>query len=182
LKALNPTPFGIRDPLFDQDVAFYPFWSSLYGWLMGVLVCLGSRRHRRVFLHPGRGIQVSRGGVSMSRRARGHLLVLAALLLLLKAAGYRLAMFDLLFSERGVAFGAGWLAARSERPRTSVRLSPRPLVQCQQGQPAPLALRPRLSVAHRVRDEGAIAGVIPESSSPSTKLGQLHSQLFGTFT
>src|SRR5436190_109055 len=84
--------------------------------------------------------------------------------------------------ERGVAFGAGWLAARSERPRTSVRLSPRPLVQCQQGQPAPLALRPRLSVAHRVRDEGAIAGVIPESSSPSTKLGQLHSQLFGTFT
>jgi len=118
----------------------------------------------------------------MSRRARGHLLVLAALLLLLKAAGYRLAMFDLLFSERGVAFGAGWLAARSERPRTSVRLSPRPLVQRQQGQPAPLALRPRLSVAHRVRDEGAIAGVIPESSSPSTKLGQLHSQLLGTVT
>jgi len=58
----------------------------------------------------------------------------------------------------------------SERPRTSVSgLSPRPLVQRQQGQPAPLALRPRLSVAHRVRDEGAIAGVIPESSSPSTK-------------
>ena len=57
MKALNPTPFGIRDPLFDQDVAFYvfrlPLWSSLYGWLMGVLVCLGSRRHRRVFLHPG---------------------------------------------------------------------------------------------------------------------------------
>jgi uncharacterized protein len=34
LKALNPTPFGIRDPLFDQEVAFYvfglPLWSSLY--------------------------------------------------------------------------------------------------------------------------------------------------------
>src|SRR2546422_5500566 len=103
--------------------------------------CLGSRRHRRVFLHSGHSDLPA--GVSMSRRARGHLLVLAALLLLLKAAGYRLAMFDLLFSERGVAFGAGWLAARSERPRTSVRLSPRPLV----------------SVAHRVRDEGAIAGV-----------------------
>ncbi len=25
LKALNPTSFGIRDPLFDQDVAFYVF-------------------------------------------------------------------------------------------------------------------------------------------------------------
>jgi len=118
----------------------------------------------------------------MSRRARGHLLVLAALLLLLKAAGYRLAMFDLLFSERGVAFGAGWLAARSERPRTSVRAgwlaarSERPRTSVR------LSPRPLVSVAHRVRDEGAIAGVIPESSSPSTKLGQLHSQLFGTFT
>jgi Uncharacterised protein family (UPF0182) len=47
------------------------------------------------------------------------------------------------------------------RPRTSVRLSPRPLVQRLPGQPAPSALRPRLSVAHRPRDEEAIAGVIP---------------------
>jgi len=42
LQALNATPFGIRDPLFDRDVAFYvfqlPLWNSLYGWLMGVLV------------------------------------------------------------------------------------------------------------------------------------------------
>ena len=41
LKALHPTPFGVRDPLFDRDVAFYvfqlPLWNSLYGWLMGVL-------------------------------------------------------------------------------------------------------------------------------------------------
>ena len=39
LKALHPTPFGIRDPLFDQEVAFYvfqlPLWTSLYGWVMG---------------------------------------------------------------------------------------------------------------------------------------------------
>ena len=45
LKALNPTPFGVRDPLFDRDVAFYvfqlPLWNSLYGWLMGVLVVSG---------------------------------------------------------------------------------------------------------------------------------------------
>src|SRR5207249_7920807 len=124
LKALNPTPFGIRDPLFDQDVAFYvfrlPLWSSLYGWLMGVLVCLGSRRHRRVFLHPGHsGLP---GGVLMSRRARGHLLVLAALLLLLKAAGYRLAMFDLLFSERGVAFGAGYSDVHAQFPVLKAQL------------------------------------------------------------
>ena len=118
LKALNPTPFGIRDPLFDQDVAFYvfrlPLWSSLYGWLMGVLVVSGLAVIAVYFCT--RGIQVSPGAVSISRRARGHLLGLAALLLLLKAAGYRLAMFDLLFSERGVAFGAGYSDVHAQLP------------------------------------------------------------------
>jgi uncharacterized membrane protein (UPF0182 family) len=89
LKALNPTPFDIRDPLFDQDVAFYvfrlPLWTSLYGWLMGVLVVSGLAVIAVYFCT--RGIQVSPGAVSISRRARGHLLGLAALLLLLKAAG-----------------------------------------------------------------------------------------------
>ncbi len=118
LKALNPTPFGIRDPLFDQEVAFYvfrlPLWSSLYGWLMGVLVLSGLAA---IVVHFGtRGIQVSPGAVSISRRARGHLLALAALLLLLKAAGYRLAMFDLLFSQRGVAFGAGYADVHAQLP------------------------------------------------------------------
>ena len=47
-----------------------------------------------------RGIQVSPERLAITRRAREHLLVLAALLLL-KATGYRLAMFDLLFSQPG---------------------------------------------------------------------------------
>src|SRR3990170_4092677 len=118
LKALNPTPFGIRDPLFDQDVAFYvfrlPLWNSLYGWLMGVLVLAGLAAIVVYFCT--RGIQVSPGGLGITRRARGHLLVLAALLLLLKAAGYRLAMFGLLFSQRGVAFGAGYSDVNAQLP------------------------------------------------------------------
>jgi uncharacterized protein len=118
LKALNPTPFGIRDPLFDQDVAFYvfrlPLWSSLYSWLMTVLVLSGLATIAVYFCT--RGIQVSPRGVSISGRARGHLLVLAALVLLLKAVGYRLAMFDLLFSQRGVAFGAGYADVHAQLP------------------------------------------------------------------
>lgn len=118
LKALSPTPFGIRDPLFDQEVAFYvfrlPLWSSLYGWLMGVLILSGLATIAVSFCT--RGIQVSSRGVSISRRTRGHLLSLAALLLLLKAAGYRLAMFGLLFSERGVAFGAGYSDVNAQLP------------------------------------------------------------------
>ncbi len=118
LKALNPTPFGVRDPLFDQDVAFYvfrlPLWTSLYRWLMGSLIVSGLAA---IVVHfCTRGIQISPTGISISRRARGHLLVLAALLLLLKVAGYRLSMFDLLFSQRGVVFGAGYADVHAQLP------------------------------------------------------------------
>jgi hypothetical protein len=118
LQALNPTPFGIRDPLFDREVAFYvfqlPLWNSLYGWLMRALVFAGLAAIA-VYLCT-RGIRVSSGGLAIARRARGHLLVLAAGLLLLKAAGYRLAMFGLLFSQRGVAFGAGYADVHAQLP------------------------------------------------------------------
>jgi uncharacterized membrane protein (UPF0182 family) len=118
LKALNPTPFGIRDPLFGQDVGFYvfrlPLWNSLYGWLMGSLVVSVLAVTAVCFCT--RGIQISPTGISISRRPRAHLLVLAALLLFLKAAGYRLAMFDLLFSQRGVAFGPGMLTSTPSSP------------------------------------------------------------------
>jgi uncharacterized protein len=118
LKALHPTPFGIRDPLFDQEVAFYvfqlPLWTSLYGWLMWALVLAGLAAITVYFCT--RGIQVSPERLAITRRARGHLLVLAALLLLLKATGYRLAMFDLLFSQRGVAFGAGYADVHAQLP------------------------------------------------------------------
>jgi len=118
LKALHATPFGVRDPLFDRDVAFYvfqlPLWNSLYGWLMGVLV-FSSLAVVVVYVCT-RAIHVSPAGFVVSPRARGHLLVLAALLLLLKATGYRLAMFDLLFSQRGVAFGAGYTDVNAQLP------------------------------------------------------------------
>jgi hypothetical protein len=118
LKALNPTPFGVRDPLFDQEVAFYvfrlPLWKWLYGWLIGSLVVSGLAAAAVHFCT--RAIQISPTGISISRRAGGHLLVLAALLLFLKAVGYRLAMFGLLFSERGVAFGAGYADVHAQLP------------------------------------------------------------------
>ena len=127
LKALHPTLFGIRDPLFDQEVAFYvfqlPLWTSLYGWLMGVLI-VSSLAVITVYFCT-RGIQISPVGLTIARRARGHLLVLAALLLLLKAAGYRLAMFDLLFSHRGVAFGAGYADVHAQLPVLRALMSSR---------------------------------------------------------
>jgi uncharacterized protein len=118
LKALHATPFGIRDPLFDQEVAFYvfqfPLWTSLYGCLMWALVLAGLAAITVYFCT--RGIQISPERLAITRRARGHLLGLAAFLFLLKATGYRLAMFDLLFSQRGVAFGASYADVHAQLP------------------------------------------------------------------
>src|SRR6185369_17584458 len=98
--------------------AFYvfrlPLWNSLYRWLMGSLIVSGLAA--TVVYFSTRAIQISPMHVSISRRARGHLLGLAALLLVLKAAGYRLGMFDLLFSQRGVAFGAGYADVHAQIP------------------------------------------------------------------
>jgi uncharacterized protein len=67
LKALNPTPFGIRDPLFEREVAFYvfqlPLWNSLCGWLMAVLILSGLATIAVSFCT--RGIQVLSSGVSI---------------------------------------------------------------------------------------------------------------------
>src|SRR5581483_5260583 len=118
LKALNPTAFGIQDPLFERDVAFYmfglPLWTALYAWLLTVLV-LSALAAAAVYVGTG-GIQVLPAGISVSRAARAHLLALAAVGLGLKAAGYRLAMFDLLFSQPGVAFGAGYADVTAQLP------------------------------------------------------------------
>jgi uncharacterized protein len=118
LQAWYPTPFGIQDPLFNRDVAFYvfqlPLWNSLYGWGMGVLVFAGLAAVA-VYVAT-RGIRVSSQGLLVSRGARGHLLAVAALLLVGKAIGYRLAMFDLLFSQRGVAYGAGYTDVNAQLP------------------------------------------------------------------
>ena len=73
LQAMNPTPFGVRDPLFDQEVAFYvfqlPLWNSLYGWLIGVLIFSGLAAIA-VYLCT-RGIGISSGGLVVGRRAWG---------------------------------------------------------------------------------------------------------------
>jgi len=118
LKAIHPTPFEVRDPLFDQDIAFYvfrlPLWNSLYHWLMGSLIASGLAAAAVHFCT--RGIQILPTRVVISRRARGHLLGLLSLLLVVKAAGYRLAMFELLFSQRGVAFGAGYADVHAQLP------------------------------------------------------------------
>lgn len=112
LLYLNAEPFGVQAPIFGRDIAFYVFYLPVYrfvqGWLaaalfialIGLLV---------IYLAPNwgemqRGAWRPRGSAAMRR----HMAVTGGFLLLILAAGYALDVFGLLYSTRGVAYGASY--------------------------------------------------------------------------
>jgi uncharacterized membrane protein (UPF0182 family) len=110
LRFLNRRPFGVQDPIFLQDVAFYVFTLPVYrflrGWLLEVLLTTLLATAAIYVL-----VQVvtwKRLKLSLPLKAWLHLSALGALILLLVAWGYRLSAFELVYSTRGVAFGASY--------------------------------------------------------------------------
>ncbi len=118
LKFFNAQPFDVQDPLFGRDIGFYvfrlPVLETLYTWAMTALGLTLLLVLATAVLH--RGIQVSPRGPRVTGRARAHLLTLGALILVGKAGGYYLDTYDLLFSPRGVVFGAGYSDINAQLP------------------------------------------------------------------
>ncbi len=118
LRFFNQAPFGVRDPLFGRDVGFYVFSLPLYhfiqGWLittllmtlLGVLIIYFFAQ-----LH-----NLREGEVIVLPHVRLHASALGAALFAVIAWGHRLAAFDLLYSPRGVAFGASYTDVHAELP------------------------------------------------------------------
>ncbi len=111
LRFLYGTPFGTADPLFNRDIGFYvfqlPFLKHLYGWLMTVLIItiLGTGvvyfiRRSFQFIPP----QTLR----IAPAPRKHLIVLAACLFFVGTWGAWIALYEMLYSKRGVVFGPGY--------------------------------------------------------------------------
>jgi uncharacterized membrane protein (UPF0182 family) len=116
LRALNWQPFGIMDPVFQREVGFYvfslPFLDLLRGWLTGVfIVCLiGSIGVYAVSY----GIQ--RLKFNYARPVMAHLGGLFIIILGFFAWGYWLGIWDLVYSSRGVVFGASYADMHSKLP------------------------------------------------------------------
>ncbi len=110
LLLLNALPFGLQDPLFNNDIGFYlfqlPALKSVYNWFLVVLGVIALATAYLNFLY--RGIHYSPNGLSILPHVRTHLLVLIAALLLVQAGGYVLDTYELLYSPRGAAFGASY--------------------------------------------------------------------------
>ncbi|MDE2485134.1 MAG: UPF0182 family protein [candidate division NC10 bacterium] len=118
IRFANALPFGIQDPIFRTDVGFYvfklPFFSFVYSWLItsiGLTLLLTALTYLLF-----RGIQITTRGPIIARLARTHLLVLGASLFLVKAVGYRLDTYQLLYSPRGMVFGAGYSDINANLP------------------------------------------------------------------
>jgi uncharacterized membrane protein (UPF0182 family) len=107
---LNPAPFSLNDPLFDLDIGFFvfrlPMFSKIYNWLTFVVTFAAIASAAAYLLY--RGILYGPRGLIFSERARKHMLALAALFLAVKAAGYYLDAFEVVYSSRGAAFGASY--------------------------------------------------------------------------
>ena len=112
LLYLNAEPFGMADPIFGRDVAFYIFTLPVYRFVQGwVLTLLFIALVGLVPIHAASNltdIQRGRWRPFGSPALRSHAALLGGVLLLVWATGYLFDIYDLLHSTRGVAYGASY--------------------------------------------------------------------------
>jgi hypothetical protein len=122
LRYLHEVPFGSVDPLFYLDVGFYvfqlPFYRLLHGWLLGALVFTASSTLAiyAVVVVYELGSSLEQAVFNMPRRVKAHLAGLAVALLLLVAANHVMDVYELVYSTRSVAFGAGYADVKAQLP------------------------------------------------------------------
>jgi len=122
LQFRHGVSFGVAEPLFGRDVGFYvfayPFLRAAYQFaFQTLLVALLAVVAVYVL---ARGIQLTPRGLRVQPWARGHLLALAAALLLVKIWGYWLDRYELLFSPGGASFGATYTDVNATLPALRV--------------------------------------------------------------
>jgi hypothetical protein len=118
LLYMNAQPFGRVDPLFGRDLGFYvfelPFWRLLYGWATALVV--GTMALTAAVYVLQRSLVLTARGPRLAAGARTHLLGLAAVFLALRAAGFWLDRYELMYSPRGLVFGASYTDVHASLP------------------------------------------------------------------
>jgi uncharacterized membrane protein (UPF0182 family) len=111
----NKVAVGIVDPVIGKDVGFYlfslPFWEFLKGYV-GFMLLAATVITAAVYFVRG-GITVTERGAAVDEKVRRHLAVLVGLLACVLAAGFYLDSFNLLFSNKGAYYGAGYADVNS---------------------------------------------------------------------
>jgi uncharacterized membrane protein (UPF0182 family) len=112
----NAVPFGTSDAQFQRDVSFYvftlPAWNGIRAWLLG-LVAVSLMGAGAVYALT---LSLQRFELNITRAMRIHLSLLAAVMLLLVAAGHYLSVFDLVTNGSGIVYGAMYTDVNARLP------------------------------------------------------------------
>lgn len=122
LLYFHSTPFNSKDPLFGKDISLYifslPVWELLAFWLMGL--CLyGFISVTLTYLLSGDSL--SQGIFpGFSPPQQRHLFGLGGCLMLVVALSYWLSRYELVYSPRGVSFGASYADVKVQLPANTM--------------------------------------------------------------
>ena len=116
---MNHQEFGEVDPIFNIDLGFYvfrlPVLESAVDWVFNLLVLTTVVVAIAHYLNGG--IRFDGRRLSSSRSAKIHLSSMLAAIALVRAAAYRLDMYELLYSDRaGEFFGPGFADIEARLP------------------------------------------------------------------
>jgi len=118
----NGTQFGVQDPQFNIDIAYYAFTYPFQRFVLGLLftaVVLSLLSALAVHYLFG-GVRLQTPGEKVTPAARVHLSVLLGVFVLLKAAAYYLDRYGLLFNERDGRTGAAYTDINAVLPAKSI--------------------------------------------------------------
>jgi uncharacterized protein len=123
---INKTPFNLADPIFNRDISFYvfelPFLNNLYSMLLGlvfVLFAINIIYNAITIFSTNSPVRENHDNITTIHKpeniymnvlsvASRQLTLLGGIFFLLLAFGFYLRMFELLYSSRGIAFGASY--------------------------------------------------------------------------
>ena len=119
---LHQVPVGESDPIFNRDLGFFlfslPFWEKLQHWCFNLVLLTLVAVALIYFVELG--LSEQRLTLALSLFAQRHLLILGGALFLLRAWGHWLERYKLLYSTRGVVFGAGFTDVHATLPATTL--------------------------------------------------------------
>ena len=105
---INRVPMGTVDPIFSKDISFYffnlTFYRFVYGTLMAALVLTAVVVGFVYMLNAS--TELIFGDWRQFTFAKSHVAILLAAIFALKAVGYKLSTYEILFSPSGLVYGA----------------------------------------------------------------------------
>lgn len=118
LRFFSPSSFDLIDPQFNKNIGFYifrfPLWHLIESWLIGLTVCT-LLSCGLFYLLSGNSLSEGRFP-GFSKMQLRHLSILGAIVMFALACQHWLNRFDLLYSSRGVVYGAGYTNIQVQLP------------------------------------------------------------------